>query len=105
MLMPFQLSASNAGFLKYAVITDFSEKDIQLLTQEYKKVLLNNKLGDVHKWQSEGTKISGEITVIKQYMQNENKCKRLKFKNHSASQSATSYFNFCEINKQWMLVN
>lgn len=105
MLIPFQLGASNVAFLKYAVITDFTEQDIQLLTQEYKKVLLNNKPGDIHKWQSDGTKNAGEITVIKQYIQNENKCKRLKFRNHSASQSATSYFNFCEINKQWMLVN
>jgi len=101
----YQLGASNLSFLKYALITDFTEKDIQQLSQEYKQVLDKNKPGDVHKWQSAETKVGGEITVIKQYRQNANLCKRLMFKSYSAKQSATSYFNFCMLERQWTLVN
>lgn len=101
----FQLAASNLSFLKYAVITDFTEKDIQQLMREYKQVLDKNKPGDVLKWHSENSKNGGEITVINQYQKNENRCKRLMFKNHSATQSATSYFNFCLIEQQWAVVN
>jgi len=103
LLASFQLGASNAAFLKYAVITDFTNNDIEQLKQEYKQVLKNNKPGDVHKWQSDETKNGGEITVIKQYRQDDKVCKRLMFKNHSAKQSATSYFNFCLIDQLWQL--
>jgi len=102
--MPFQLLASNVSFLKYAVISDFSEADIEKLKQEYITVLKRNKPGDVTKWKNTETQNGGDITVIKQYRHNDNNCKRLMFKNRSKNQSATSYFNFCLIDQQWRLV-
>jgi len=105
MLVSFKVSASNVSFLRFAVITDFTKNDIEQLKYEYKQVLKNNKPGDVHKWQSDETKNGGEITVIRQYQQDDKVCKRLMFKNHSARQSATSYFNFCLIDQLWQLSN
>ncbi len=104
-VISFQLLASNVAFLKYAVITDFTDDDIQLLIKEYKQVLKNNKPGDVHKWKSMEAENGGEIKVVKQYRKNGNSCKRLMFKNYSAKQSATSYFNFCLIDQVWQLSN
>ncbi len=104
-LVSSQLNASNAGFLKYAVIADFSASDIKQLQEEYIQVLKSNSPGDIHSWGNNKTKNGGEITVIKRYRQNDTECKRLKFKNQSASQSAISYFNFCLIEQQWKLVN
>jgi len=104
-MLSFQLYASNLAFMKSAVIADFSDEEIQQLSNDYKRILDENKPGYVHKWHSEESKNGGEITVIKQYRQNKNNCKRLMFKNYSATQSATSYFNFCFLKKQWTLVN
>jgi len=101
----FQLKASNVGFLKYSVITDFTESDMQKLQQEYLLVLKKNRPGDIHNWDNSKTKNGGEITVIKQYRQNESVCKRLKFKNKSKNQLSVSYFNFCLIDQQWKMVN
>lgn len=101
----FQLPASNVGFLKYALIAEFTEADIQQLQTEYKTVLKNKQPGDIHRWLNDETKKGGEITVIKKYKKNEQLCKRLKIKNQAKQKSATSYFNFCLIEKQWMLVN
>jgi len=105
LLMPFSLNASNVSFLKYAVIADFTEGDVTQLQQEYLQVLKENKPGDIHIWKNTKTENGGDITVIKQYKQKENGCKRLKFKNKSKTQSAVSYFNFCLIEKKWQLVN
>ncbi|RDH82326.1 MAG: hypothetical protein DIZ80_08475 [endosymbiont of Galathealinum brachiosum] len=105
LLTPFQLNASNVGFLKYAVITDFTESDILKLQKEYTQVLKNNKPGDRHNWFNAETGNRGEITVIKQYKQKDSICKRLKLRNQSKKQSAVSYFNFCSIDNQWKVVN
>ena len=105
LFIPLQLNASNVGFLKYAVITDFTESDIQQLQKEYIQVLKKNHPGDVHNWGNSETKNSGIITVIKQYHQDEIVCKRLKFKNQTKNQSAVSYFNFCLMDEQWEIVN
>jgi len=105
MLVMFKVNASNVSFLRFAVITDFTKTDIEQLKHEYKHVLENNKPGDVHKWQSDETKNGGEITVIRQYREDEKMCKRLMFKNRSARKSATSYFNFCLIDQLWQLSN
>lgn len=99
------LQASNVGFLKYAVISDFTESDISQMQQEYLKVLQNSKAGERHVWENKETTNGGEIVVIKQYLENGNQCKRLKIKNQSKSNSAISYFNFCQIEKEWKLVN
>ena len=87
--------------MRFAVITDFTEGDIEQLKKEYLKVLSKNKPGDVLSWENKSTKHGGEITVIRQFKQDGNSCKRLKFLNRSKHQSATSYFNFCFIDKQW----
>ena len=105
LFIPFQLYASNVGFLKYAVITDFLKSDIQQLQKEYIHVLKTNSPGEVHDWVNSETNNSGIITVIKQYHQNEATCKRLKFKNQSKNQSAVSYFNFCLMGEEWKIVN
>ena len=97
--------ASNVAFLKYAVIADFSEADIEQLQKEYIQVLKTKKPGEVYKWQNSKTKNGGEITVIKQFEEKTNACKRLKFKNYAKQQSAVSYFNFCLIDQKWLLVN
>lgn len=101
----FPVQASNIGFLKYAVISDFNENDIQMLDESYHKVLYNNAAGDVLLWKNEKTKNGGEITVIKTYKKNKNSCKRLKFKNQSKHQSAINYYNFCLIEEKWLVVN
>ena len=93
------------AFLKYAVISDFTKADIELLQKEYKQVLNKNKPGDIYNWSNKETNNGGEITVIKQYKNNENSCKRLKFKNYSSQQSAVTYYNFCLIESQWKIVN
>jgi len=100
-----ELYASNVGFLKYAVISDFTESDIGQMQKEYLKVLKSNKPGDVHAWKNDETGNGGEIVVIKQYLEQGNQCKRLKLKNESKTNSAVSYFNFCLIEKEWKLVN
>jgi len=105
MLVSYSVFASNVGFLKYGVISDFTEDDIQQLQLEYIQVLKNRKPGDVHSWQNTSTKNGGEITVIKQYKQDDKSCKRLKFKNVSKHQSAVSYFNFCLIDQRWKVVS
>ena len=94
LFIPLQLNASNVGFLKDAVITDFTESDMQQLQKEYIHVLKSNRPGDIHNWGNSETKNSGVITVIKQYHQDKILCKRLKFKNQTKNQSAVSYFNF-----------
>jgi len=105
MLFSINTKASNLSFLKYAAITDFSKSDIELLQKEYMKVLNNNKPGDVNNWNNKETNNGGEITVIRQYKNNQNQCKRLKFKNHSKQQSGITYFNFCLIDSEWKIVN
>jgi len=105
MLFSIKANASNLGFLKYAAITDFTKGDIELLQKEYLKVLNNKKPGDIYNWNNKETKNGGEITVIRQYKDNEKSCKRLKFKNHSSRQSGVTYFNFCLIDAQWKIVN
>jgi len=105
MFVSYATLASNVGFLKYGVIRDFTESDIQQLQVEYIQVLKNNKPGDVQNWQNADTKNGGEITVIRQYKQDDKSCKRLKFKNVSKHQSAVSYFNFCLIDQQWKVVS
>jgi len=105
LLAASSLHASNVGFLKYAVIKDFSESDISQLQQEYLNVLQSGKLGERHQWKNAETTNGGEIVVIKQYLENGNQCKRLKIKNQSKNNSAISYFNFCLIEKEWKLVN
>lgn len=101
----FQVQSSNLGFLKYAVISDFNDADIKLLSQSYHQVLKNNKTGDVLLWKNEETESRGEITVIKQYRKNKKLCKRLKFRNQSKHQSAISYYNFCLIDGKWLITN
>lgn len=101
--VPFQLSASNVSFLKYAVITGFSDADVQQLVSEYKQVLKNNKTGEVRKWINSESGNGGEIKVMKQYRKNGNHCKRLMFKNYTDKQSATSYYNFCLVDQLWQL--
>jgi len=93
------------AFLKYAVISDFTKADIELLQKEYKQVLNKNKPGDIYNWSNKETNNGGEITVIKQYKNNEKSCKRLKFKNYSSKQSAVTYYNFCFVDSQWKMVN
>ena len=105
MQVSYSVFASNVGFLKYGVISDFTEGDIQQLQLEYIQVLKSSKPGDVHSWKNANSKNGGEITVIKQYKQDDKPCKRLKFKNESKHQSAVSYFNFCLIDQQWKVVN
>jgi len=106
LLFSAEINASNVGFMKYAVITDFTKGDIELLQKEYLKVLSNNNPGDINNWTNKETNHGGVITVIRQYKNNENSsCKRLKFENHSRQQSAVSYFNFCLIESQWKIVN
>lgn len=104
-LVSVSVVASNVAFLKYAVIADFTEADIKQLQEEYPRVLNTKKPGDVYKWENSKTKNGGEITVIKQFKEKGNACKRLKFKNYAKQQSAVSYFNFCLIDQQWLLVN
>jgi len=105
MLFSLSSKASNLSFLKYAAITDFTKGDIELLQKEYFKVLNNNKPGDIHNWNNKETNNGGEITVIRQYKNKQNACKRLRFKNHSKQQSGVTYFNFCLIDSQWKIVN
>ena len=104
-MAPCQLMASNVNFLRYSVITDFTESDIELLKIEYAKVLNKDKPGETHSWLNEETKNGGEIKVIKQYREKDQPCKRLMFKSKSKHQAAASYFNFCLIDKQWQVVN
>ena len=105
LLFSAKANASNVGFLKYAVISDFTKADIELLQKEYQKVLNNSKPGDINNWINKETNNGGEITVIRQYKNDENSCKRLKFKNYSRQQSAVTYYNFCLIESQWKMVN
>ncbi|MCW8933706.1 MAG: hypothetical protein OQK98_03185 [Gammaproteobacteria bacterium] len=105
LLFSARINAANMGFMKYAVITDFTQADIELLQKEYQKVLSNNKPGDTHNWSNKETNNGGQITVIKQYKNNKHPCKRLKFKNHSRQQSGVTYFNFCLTESQWKIVN
>ena len=99
------LHASNVSFLKYATITDFNDADIQQMLDESNTVLNNKKPGEVHVWKNGESENGGEITIIRQYQEQENQCKRLKFRNHSKHQSGVAYFNFCFIEKSWKLVN
>ncbi len=101
----FAAVASGLGFLQYAVISDFTESDIQQLQDEYELTLNSKKPGEVHVWKNNNTGNGGEISVIKNFKQQAYPCKRLKFKNQSKNQSATSYFNFCLIDSKWKVVN
>lgn len=97
--------ASNVGFLKYAVIANFTEADIQQFSHEYIVALDNNKIGDVHKWINKESGNGGEIMVIKQYRENNNLCRRIKIKSQTKHQSSTMYYSFCKFENVWKIVN
>jgi len=97
--------ASNTGFLRYSIISDFTEADMKQLQKEYLFTLNSKKPGEVHEWRNKENGNGAEVTVIRRYKAAENQCKRLKFKTYSAKQSAVSYFNFCLFGDAWKVVN
>lgn len=99
------LMASNVSFLRYSIISDFTEADVKQLQAEYLFTLNSKKPGEVHAWSNKESGNGAEVTIIKRYKQAENQCKRLKIKTHSAKQSAVSYFNFCLFGDDWKVVN
>lgn len=103
--MSFVLQASNINFLRYAVIKNFTDADIQQMLDENQLVLNSKKIGEVHSWKNSETGNGGEITIIKQYQAKGAECRRVKFKNQSRQQSGISYFNFCLIEQNWKIVN
>ncbi len=103
-MLSIQVSASNLGFLQYGIISDYNETDLQLMKAGYLKAL-DNPPGYVQNWKNEKTKHGGEITVIKQYKNKNNDCKRLQFKTQSSQKKALSYFNFCLIENEWKVIN
>jgi len=103
LLLPGLLLASNLGFLRYGVIADFTEGDIQQLMQEYPPVLKNHAPGKIHNWKNPRSGHGGEIMVIRQYKYQGNMCKRLKFLTRAGKQSSVSYFNFCLRDGKWQL--
>lgn len=85
----------NMRYLKYSPVSQFTEKDFEIMKETGLKVLNESKEGETSQWQNPQTGHSGSIQLIKNMNTKERTCKKLQIINQTAERYGKSVFVFC----------
>ena len=98
-------SGSNLGFLKDAPITRFTGPDLEMFQSNLTAALEQNADGGSRHWENPNTGSSGQIAVIKSFVQDSRRCRHTRISNRARGYAeAQTDAVFCkEADGRWVM--
>jgi surface antigen len=87
--------AVNWNFLEYSPVSQFTEKDFELLRQTAQAALEQAPDGDTRGWRNPDSGAFGTVQPLDTYPAQGTTCRRVEMFNSAGGASGTSRFKFC----------
>ena len=97
-VMHQQVYAVNMQFLKYSPVSNFTDRDWEILKNTGKQVLNENKDGEITFWENPDSDNHGSLKPIATSTKNGQTCRVLEIRNYTINLSGKAVYKFCQQN-------